>query len=75
MSKSFCLRLKGIFECVNKKTLDADEVNALIELAKDEQRVDIRRICDFATAALDVLGIRKYEGNNADIFKIIHDFG
>lgn len=72
-SPSFCLRLRGIFECVAQRNLDTEEKVALMALLDDNFKVDVRCVCDFAAAALDFLGICKYVGNNPDVFKIIEE--
>ena len=70
-AESYCRKLRGIFGCLDKKMITEEEANALVELLNDRQKVDARRICDFASAACDVLGIESYAGNNEYVIRMI----
>ena len=41
------------------------------ELKKDKRVAMMNKVSDFATAALDILGIEKYNGNNVIIIEMI----
>lgn len=64
-------KFNGIIECV-KSNLKTDEiVERLKELKKDTTTIAGHPISYFSMAALDIMNIEKYEGNNADIQELI----
>lgn len=74
-SENCCYKIRGILGCLEKKTLSSNEASALRGLLSDEQLIDIRRVCDFAAAACDVLGIEKYAGTEECVLEMIADLG
>lgn len=70
----FIVRTSAIWETVNRHNLDKDVVSLLKDLKKDETKFwNFIKVQDFAFAALDILGVEKYAGDNEYVKRLIKD--
>ncbi len=64
-------KVNGIFSAVNHKIKSQNIVDKIKELKSDNTVISGYFVSDFAVAALDVLGIEKYNGNVEKIKDLI----
>lgn len=64
-------KFKGIILCVKHANLSAEIISKFIELKNDNSQIAGHKIADFAIAALDILEVEKYKGNDAGIIGLI----
>ncbi len=64
-------RFNGIMGCLEKGVLLKEEIDLLKTLTQDEVVIAGRKISVYASAVLDLLGIEKYDGKDADIKQLI----
>lgn len=73
--KGAILRANGIVFAVRNKYSEPETVQKLIELANDDVYLFGHNagylVSDFAKAALDIIGIRKYSGGRTEIRNLI----
>lgn len=67
-------RCQGIINAAQGKLADTEVIRALRELKKDHVLVFGREVSWYAIAALDVLGVEKYNGNDPDLTKFVTEF-
>ena len=61
----------GIVECVRSQTKDETVIAELKKMKSDNAQIAGHSISDFSLAALDVLNVEKYTGNNENVLRII----
>ncbi len=66
-------RCQGILECLKKGVNTPDAAEAMKRLKNDGVVIMGRRISSYAQAALDILGIEKYKGNDEEVIELIPD--
>lgn len=64
-------RGQGIALCIKEKNVSLEEAERLKSLKNDNVYVLGRPISSYAIAALDILNIEKYKGNDTDIRDLI----
>lgn len=64
-------KFNGIIECVKTNIKTDKVVERLKELKKDTAHIAGHPISDFSVAALDIMNIEKYNGDNVDIKGLI----
>lgn len=64
-------KANGIISAVNHKIISENIVNQIKKLKDDKTLISGYFISEFAVAALDVLGIESYNGDNEKIVKLI----
>ncbi|MBQ4424573.1 MAG: hypothetical protein II882_02415 [Lachnospiraceae bacterium] len=66
-------RCQGILECL-EKSMNAPDVAEAMKLLKNDGVVIMgRKISSYAQAALDILGIERYNGNDPEVIELIPD--
>lgn len=65
------IRINGIMFAVKFKHSSDKIITKLKELLSDNTEVDGYSVSQFATAALDVMGITKYTGNDENVLELI----
>ena len=70
-SKGAIHRARGILQCIVNKTVSEDEAAAIRLLTEDQVRVGGRTVGDHALAALHILGLQQYTGNNEVVIDLI----
>lgn len=65
-------KFNGIVQCVKSNMLTDEVVARLRELKTDNSQIAGHSISDFSIAALDVMGIEKYYGDDSDIICLIN---
>lgn len=64
-------KFNGIIECVKSNLKTAEIIERLKELKNDTTTIAGHPIADFSMAALDILGIEKYDGDDNSIKQLI----
>lgn len=64
-------RFNGIMSCLEKGVLLKEEVDLLKTLTQDEVVIAGRKLSAYASAALDLLGVEKYDGKDVDVKQLI----
>ena len=66
------IKTRAIFEVVNKKEKSPKVIKCLEDLEGDNSTFfNMYLVSDFATAALDILGVKKYSGQREEIERLI----
>lgn len=66
-----CDCVYAIRTCCIQNVFNDNIIKIMKELKKDKRVAMMNKVSDFATAALDILGIEKYNGNNVIIIEMI----
>lgn len=69
--KGAIFRMNAIGNAVIHGMNDTETIRTLVELKNDDVFLDGFTVGDFATAALDMLGVEKYSGNNRRMEELI----
>lgn len=64
-------KFNGIVECVRAKLITEETIFRLKQLKSDKSQIAGHTIADFSVAALDILGVENYTGNDAAIADLI----
>ena len=64
-------KYNGIISCVQSNKITDEVVEKLIILKNDNSRIAGHTIADFSVAALDILGIEQYDGDDNSIKQLI----
>ncbi len=62
----------AIVSCVNQEIISQEIITALQSLKNDKRLFAGYKISDFSTAALSILNVNKYTGNDEDIKTLIN---
>ena len=73
-SENKCLRLDGLLWAAYHEINDEKVIERIRELKSDEESAMGFKVCDYAIAALDVLGIERYQGNDDRLSDLIMNF-
>lgn len=65
------IRINGIMNAVHYSLKTPEAVSLIKDLKNDTVTFDTYSVSDFAIAALDVLGVEKYNGNKQQILDLI----
>ena len=65
-------KFNGIISCVKENIKTDKVIERLKELKNDTATIAGHTISCFSIAALDIMNIEKYNGNDADIKELIH---
>ncbi len=65
-------RLNGIVECLDKRKATRNEIDLLEKLEADGTVLGGRTMSTYAKAALDILGVKKYRGNDESVSELIN---
>ncbi len=66
-------RCQGIIDCLKKHITDQQVVEAIGRLKNDNVVILGRRVSSYALAALDIIGVEKYSGNDDEVRELIPD--
>ncbi len=76
--KGALVRINGILNATRHSIKTDETIDLIRELKKDTISFDLYAVSDFATAALDLMGIEEYNGSKKQILNLIEskfDFG
>ena len=64
-------RANGIINATRYQITSKEVIQGIVCLLEDEVEIMGVKICEFAIAALDILGYKKYDGNDEYIVRMI----
>ena len=73
-SDNKCLRLDGLLWATYHNINDENVIERIRELKYDEESAMGFKVSDYAVAALDILGVEKYQGGDERLSDLIKNF-